>query len=175
MNRPVLVGKKVCLRELKASDATSISKNMNDPQVTKYVGWRYPFTMHDASALIQKYRKGMQNGTCYALGIEEKGKNTVIGTVAFVLMDEQRMPALDFWLGRRFWRRGYTEEAVRLMIKFGFKKLKLRRIYSAAFQRNKASNGLLLKVGFSEYRRRFTKLKGRRIKQIRYAMGEGIK
>lgn len=151
-------------------DASSISKNMNDAEVTGYAGWKYPFRAHDASKLIQKYRKGTQDGTCYALGIEEKGKNAIIGTVAFIMLDEQKIPAIDFWIGRAFWRRGYAEDALRLMIAFGFRKLHLNMIYSAAYQKNMASNNLLLKVGFKEYKRRFTKLKGKKIMQIMYVM-----
>lgn len=170
MKKLILTGRRISLRLLTLSDATSISKNMNNPEVTRYTGWKYPFTRQDATRIIKKYQKGMRRGTGYAFGIEEKGRNAIIGMVDFVLLDKQRMPALEFWLGKDFWRRGYSEEAVRLMINFGFKRLKLRRIYSAAFQRNKSSNGLLLKVGFKEYTRRFAELKRRRIKQVRYVM-----
>ncbi|WP_143522615.1 GNAT family N-acetyltransferase, partial [Pseudomonas sp. 2822-17] len=47
-----------------------------------------------------------------------------------------------------FWRKGYTSEAVKEVISYGFEGLDLNRIGAVVFIENQASNQLLSKMGF---------------------------
>lgn len=51
-------------------------------------------------------------------------------------------------MGKSYWGKGLTTEAVKLMLKFAFEKLKLHRIYANLFEKNIASRRVLEKCGF---------------------------
>ena len=61
---------------------------------------------------------------------------------------KSRCAEIDYWLGKNYWRRGLATEAMRLVLKFGFKKLKLHRIHAHTFEKNIASRKVLEKCGF---------------------------
>ena len=65
------------------------------------------------------------------MNIDEKNKNAEIG----------------YWLGKKYWGKGIMREAVKLILQFGFKKLKLERIYAKVLHPNVASAKLLEKSG----------------------------
>ena len=59
-----------------------------------------------------------------------------------------QMASIGYWVGRAFARRGYMTEAVRATLDFGFSQLGLHRIEAACIPDNRASRGLLEKIGF---------------------------
>ncbi len=55
--------------------------------------------------------------------------------------------AMGYGVNRTVWGRGYTTEAAKAMIHFGFQKLGLRRITSTCDVKNKASARVMEKAG----------------------------
>jgi ribosomal-protein-alanine N-acetyltransferase len=55
---------------------------------------------------------------------------------------------LGYWAGQKFERRGYTTEAVKLVVQFAFASLRLHRIEAACLPENTASRRVLEKAGF---------------------------
>lgn len=88
--------------------------------------------------------------------IDYKNKNTEIG----------------YWLGRKYWGKGIMKEAIKLILNFGFKKLKLVRIYARVMHPNISSAKLLEKSGFRyEGRMRKTILRrGKWMDELRYSI-----
>ncbi len=60
----------------------------------------------------------------------------------------QHCAEIGYWLGEKYWGQGITTQAVKLVTKYGFEKLGLRRIYAFVFIWNKASAKVLEKSGF---------------------------
>jgi len=74
-------------------------------------------------------------------------KGEVAGSVGFNKIEGYKAE-VGYWLARKYWGRGIMTKAVKLVTQFGFKKLKLRRIYAFVFTSNKASMNVLKKAGF---------------------------
>ncbi len=55
---------------------------------------------------------------------------------------------IGYWLAEKHWGKGIMTGAVRIICRFGFEKLGLRRIYAAVFPGNRASARVLEKAGF---------------------------
>ena len=55
---------------------------------------------------------------------------------------------LGFWLGREFWGKGYTSDAVWQLLHIAFKEKQLERLTAGALLTNRASTRVLEKVGF---------------------------
>jgi RimJ/RimL family protein N-acetyltransferase len=65
-------------------------------------------------------------------------------------LDNTRRDAeVGYWLGKQYWRRGITKEALTLILDYGFNTLELVRIYAKVLYHNLPSIRLLQRAGFS--------------------------
>lgn len=55
-----------------------------------------------------------------------------------------------YFIGENYQGKGFGTEAVKFLINFSFKKIKLRKISAEVYPRNKISIRLLKKLGFRE-------------------------
>jgi RimJ/RimL family protein N-acetyltransferase len=73
---------------------------------------------------------------------------------------ENKNAEIGYWLGKRYWGQKIIKEAIKLILNFGFKKLKLTRIYAKVMHPNISSSKLLEQLSFQyEGRMRKTYLK----------------
>ena len=56
---------------------------------------------------------------------------------------------LGYWVGEPYARRGYTTEAVALVLGYAFGELELHRVEASCLPNNAASRGVLDKLGFT--------------------------
>jgi len=143
-------GKRIILRKLRLSDTENIYRNLQDNEMVKWtLSIPWPYKKQDAIKFIRKTHYKIKKKTGYALGIVLNGTNRVIGVVDIFHIDwENKNAELGYWLGKKYWGKGYTTEAVKLMLKFAFEKLKLHRVYANLFEENIASRRVLEKTGF---------------------------
>ena len=59
---------------------------------------------------------------------------------------------LGYWLGKKYWGKGFATEAVGRLLELGFDELDLNEIYASYKVGNKASKKVLEKSGFQFYR-----------------------
>jgi RimJ/RimL family protein N-acetyltransferase len=140
-----IIGKKVILRRLKKGDEFSIYQNVRDKDIYRFMPpIPCPYTIKDARKFI---RSGSKKG--YQFGVVLKDKNEVIGTMALVPGKiNKKIAEAGYWLGKKYRRQGIGFEALELILNFGFKDLKLKRIFAKVIKGNFASAGLLEKHNF---------------------------
>jgi RimJ/RimL family protein N-acetyltransferase len=63
--------------------------------------------------------------------------------------DDTAEPALGYWLGQPYWRRGYAHEAVAALIDYGFRTLGLETIRAYTDPANAASQKVLRRCGLA--------------------------
>ncbi len=144
-----LLGKQINLRWLKKSDAQSLYENARDKEISRYTTLPYPYGLKEARDFIEKTIKNRHKKNVYELGIELKETNQIIGMIGLMKIDYKNKNAeIGYWLGKRYWRKGIIQEAVKLMLDFSFNRLKLVRIYAGVFHPNIPSAKLLEKCGF---------------------------
>jgi RimJ/RimL family protein N-acetyltransferase len=143
-------GKNINLRKLTKADAPSLYENARDKEISKYTFIPHPYRLEDARRFIRLTQRQWHKDKGYNLGIELKSTGRVIGMIGLAKVDWKNKSAeLGYWLGKRYWGKGYAAEAVKLMLWFGFGKLKLVRIWVRVFHHNHASARLLEKCGFT--------------------------
>lgn len=105
-----------------------------------------PYTRADAALFIGQCMNELPPKT-FAIQYGDQ----LVGTVGLVPQpDVYRISAeLGYWIGEPYWGKGIATEAVKLMIRYGFDQLGLKRIYAGVFDFNKASCRVLEKAGFS--------------------------
>jgi len=147
---PYLKGKKINLRRIRKSDAESIYQYCKDRAVSRYTFIPHPYRIEDAHTFIRFCHRKFHAQTNYILGMEHQETGKIIGTVSLDNVNYQHKNAeLGYALAQKFWRQGIATEAVRLMLIFGFKELKLKRIYARVMNPNIASIKLLESCGFT--------------------------
>jgi RimJ/RimL family protein N-acetyltransferase len=147
---PLLIeGRIINLRTLKISDAYSIYKNAKDREISKYTRLPYPYKLKYAYDFVRLCQENYKKKTDYELGIELKKIGKIIGTISLMHLDNTRRDAeVGYWLGKQYWRRGITKEALTLILDYGFNTLELVRIYAKVLYPNLSSIRLLQRTGF---------------------------
>jgi RimJ/RimL family protein N-acetyltransferase len=81
------------------------------------------------------------------LAIRQRNDGRLVGGIGLHPQMEYQQAELGYWIGLPFWGNGYATEAAREVIRYGFKTLKLHRIFAGHFEGNLASRAVLLKLG----------------------------
>ena len=145
---PTIKCKSFVLRQLNKKDVESLAKYANNKNVFKNLTDHFPspYTLKDSKNFISK-TISPKNTSHYAFGIEVEGE--VAGVISLVLKTKHKA-SFGYWLGEPFWGRGIMTEAVKKVTDFGFKNLKLKRIYAGVYPFNLASASVLIKNGFEK-------------------------
>ncbi|MDI6738243.1 MAG: GNAT family protein [Nanoarchaeota archaeon] len=139
---------KTILRTLKKSDAPQICGNISKEVVRWLPDIPYPYKIKDANLYIKRAIVNLENKNGYGFGILFGGK--IVGTVSLMEVDKHKKARLAYLLNKDYWKKGIMTEAVKLVILFGFQKLKLNKIYTGVIPENKDSYYLLKKLKFKE-------------------------
>lgn len=138
------------LRPLKKGDEESLAKNINNKKIYQAtLRIPYPYTLKNADKWIneclKEYTKEKPKELVWVIDINSE----VCGSIGLEKIEGHKAE-IGFWLAEKCWNKGIMTEAVKRLTEFGFKKLKLRRIYAYVFLFNKASMRVLEKAGFEK-------------------------
>jgi RimJ/RimL family protein N-acetyltransferase len=137
---------------LEKKDLEALVENVNNLNVSRHLTVvPYPYRKKDGEDFVKGCKKKIQQKprTDYNLGITFKKEDRLIGMISIMHVDRfQGTAEIGYWLGERYWKQGIMTEAVRRVLDYAFKTLKLRRIDICAFTENKGSNALIKKRGF---------------------------
>lgn len=145
----LIKGQKINLRHLKKEDAESITKNLNNRDVSRYTARiNYPYKLKDAREFIKFSKKKNLNQIVW--GIEDPATKKIIGIIDLsnINYHNSKGAILGYWLGKKYWGRGIMSEVVKLILNYSFQKLKLVRVQATFMEPNQASKKVLEKHGF---------------------------
>jgi ribosomal-protein-alanine N-acetyltransferase len=138
------------LRELVPTDAEAVYRIYADDRVTRFYDLDTFDDVRQATELIRRQRARFQRGEGLRWGITQRENNVIIGTAGYVFSQHNAQGGIGYDLARPYWRKGIMSEALLLVIHYGFSSLKLNRIQALVIPGNRASVGLLMKLGFQE-------------------------
>ncbi|MFC7441498.1 GNAT family N-acetyltransferase [Laceyella putida] len=178
-----LVGEHIYLRLYDDSDA----KDLADLHKRNREFFLRVSPLHDESFYTQEHQalrieqalKKAKEGQTYAFGIFLKETDELIGdiTLAQILRGNFESCYTGFALDQKHNGRGYTTEALKLIVKFAFEELKLHRIEAHAMPENLGSIRVLEKAGFKKegIARKNVKINGKwEDHQIMAIINEGV-
>jgi len=153
---PVLETKNLILRQLTEDDANDVFNYFSKDDVFKYYNLNKFTKLKQAERLIKHFNKQFFYSKHIRWGISLKKNNKIIGSCGYhhcdfnVLQKFDYKAEIGYELTPEYWRKGIMTEALKEIIKYGFKELKLNRIEALIIPENIASRKLVEKVGFIE-------------------------
>jgi len=140
----VIETKRLRLVTLSESDITELVPLIGDRRVAATtLRIHQPITENDAREFLNSPAK--ENELRMGVRLRENGR--LLGGIGLHPYPEHKRAELGYWIGVPYWGQGFATEAAREVVKYGFEKAQLNRIFAAHFKHNPASGKVLQKIG----------------------------
>ncbi|MCL1990863.1 MAG: GNAT family N-acetyltransferase [Defluviitaleaceae bacterium] len=143
--------KRLSLRPFTTDDANSMYNNWaNNPEVTKYLSWEFHENIDETKQLLMNWISEYKNMAYYQWAIVMKEEsNEPVGSISVVgKNDLVKSLAIGYCIGKQWWNKGITSEALAAIVKFFFEEVKVNRIAANFLPENSNSGKVLSKCGF---------------------------
>jgi ribosomal-protein-alanine N-acetyltransferase len=146
---PVIETERLLLRKISLADELPFFEIRSDEQAMKYIDRPRAKSPEDAVFLINMMLDLIARNQGLTWAITRKEDPVLIGTMHLWKIDpEHHRAEIGYMLNTREHRKGYMQEAILPVIRFGFSNLKLHSIEACVNPANQASIALLEKNGF---------------------------
>lgn len=143
----MLKGKNFILRKIKKSDFDSWAGNIIDKVIDKNFVTN-PRNLKEAEKefrdKLKENRKKKKDSDDFVI----ETNSMAVGEIGLHLIIPNLSAKVDYWIGKDYRGKGIVTNALRLIVDYGFKKHRLRRVYAQTRTFNKASARVLEKAGF---------------------------
>ncbi|MCL2683858.1 MAG: GNAT family N-acetyltransferase [Synergistaceae bacterium] len=119
-----------------------------DPEVTQYMTWQAHSDITVTEQILSEWTASYseENYSQWCIALKETGEP--IGSIGVVTSrDDLNMVQIGYCIGRKWWRRGYTTEALAELVRFFFEEAGMNRIESRHDIRNANSGKVMVKAG----------------------------
>ncbi len=140
---------RLILRPWGESDAVDLFKYASHPAIGPIAGWESHTSIQNSRKIIRDVLSGPES---YAVVLKETGQ--LVGSIRLSLGKKSKIglpgseAEIGYWIGVPYWGQGLIPEAVRELIRHGFKNLNLEMIWGGYFDGNTKSKRVLEKCGF---------------------------
>lgn len=146
---PNMATSRLRLEELKEENDEDLLEFFSDFEVMKYYGMKPLESTEDTRKLINKFADKYQKQVAIRWGISIREEIKIIGTCGYHNWVKGYFKAeIGYELSSIYWKKGLMTEALKEVIKFGFKDMNLNRIEALVYPENLASLEMLKKIGF---------------------------
>jgi RimJ/RimL family protein N-acetyltransferase len=159
-SQPTIFSERIQLRPFEPSDADDVSKLAGDRAIADTtIRIPHPYGEGVAEKWIATHRRAFRKKESVVFAVVVRATGRLIGAIGLELDMPNESAELGYWIGKRYWNRGYATEAAETILMYGFTELGLHRIHSHHFLRNAASGRVLEKIGMKRegLRRRHVK------------------
>jgi ribosomal-protein-alanine N-acetyltransferase len=144
---PVLKGENVVLRPPRDGDAARFVEWFADPEVTRYLAERFPFSIHQEEAFFKRVSESPSD-VWWAIEAEDR----TIGATGIHRIDWINSHAITGTVigDKSCWRKGYGSEVMAIRTEYAFTQLNLHKLKSGAIMDNEPSKRALQKAGYRQ-------------------------
>lgn len=140
---------RLILRRFTMYDAEMMFRNWaSDPEVTKYLTWPTHKNPDISREVIKNWISGYEADNKYDWAIELKTIREPIGSIAAVKVEDNIDSVhIGYCIGKPWWHKGYTSEALTSLVRFFFEEIGANRIEARFDPRNPNSGRVMEKAG----------------------------
>ena len=145
---PILRTDRLLLRKLDFDDFPQLVRHANNKNISDYIlNIPYPYREPDAAFRYAYITKGFNEKSRFVFAIIDKASEGFIGEVSLHL-EGKELAQMGYWIAEDHWKNGYASEAVAAVVKFGFQRLGMMKIYASCHQQNIASQRVVERNDF---------------------------
>ncbi|MBN1354723.1 GNAT family N-acetyltransferase [bacterium] len=148
LTRSNLYTERLTLRPFTAADAPSVKRLAGEKEIAaNTLLIPHPYKDKMAEQWIETHARDFLEDRAAVFAITIRETKELTGAISLNIIREDEKAELGYWIGKPYWNRGYCTEAAARILGYGFRELKLNRIYAVHFLRNPASGRVLEKIG----------------------------
>lgn len=148
MTTPILETERLILRPFTDSDVQDVFDCWeSDPDVARYMFWTSHNDIEKTKEWIAFEIGQIEKDDWYRFALVLKENNELIGTALVYYEEEVQCWEIGYNLGKKYWGKGYTTEAVKRVIEFA-EELGITEIVGRYAKENPASGKVMEKLGF---------------------------
>jgi len=145
----VLETERLILRRFTLEDAEAMFRNWaGDPEVTKYLTWPTHSSADISRNVIKIWLTDYESDNIYNWAIQLKSLGEPIGSIGAVkVADNTNSVEIGYCIGRHWWHKGYTSEALTRLVRFFIEEVGANRVEARFDPRNIYSGKVMMKAG----------------------------
>ena len=148
---PDLESERLFFRKIVSSDASDLFSIRSNDDVMRFMDVSRFKSISDAEKMIGSIEESYQIESGVNWGIIEKHSNIFVGYFGFFRLIPQHCRAeIGYALNAKYWGKGYMNETINIMARFGFKIMNLHSIEANINPKNEKSKKVLEKIGFKK-------------------------
>jgi RimJ/RimL family protein N-acetyltransferase len=152
--------KRLILRAWQESDAESLYKYAQNPNVGPIAGWQPHTSVENSLEIIKTVLSADET---YAVVLKETGE--AVGGAGIITSNSDFHSAeitkneceIGYWIGEPFWGQGLIPEVVNELVRYAFENLRLTAVWCACFDGNEKSKRVQEKCGFVYHHTEYNK------------------
>ncbi len=141
---------RLVLRPFRPEDAVPMYDNWaSDPEVTKYLTWPAHESPEVTRMVLADWVASYEKDNYYQWAIELEGQP--VGSISAVHIHEKTNAVeVGYCIGKRWWHRGITSEALAAVIDFFFREVGANRVHARHDPNNPNSGAVMAKCGMTQ-------------------------
>jgi len=147
---------RLIIRDNIESDLDDHHRLISDQEIMSYLSDIHTHSLEESKknlkfSIEESQKKDARS--CYFFAMIDKKDNTYIGAIGLTLLDQNETGGnaeLGYFILKEFWNKGYTTEAAKAVISFGFNKLKIHKITTGCTLENTRSEHIMKKLGMEK-------------------------
>jgi ribosomal-protein-alanine N-acetyltransferase len=145
---PLLMGRRVLLREPRADDAEAVFLYSSDPEVTRFLAFETPADLDETLAFLARCLEFRRQDREYVFIIADVKGDRPLGVTGLRHIElPMRTAQIGSWVARAHWGSGANAEAKRLLLNYAFGSLGLHRVEARIAIDNLRSRRAFEKLG----------------------------
>ena len=145
---PTLRTRRLTLRAFTSTDAHRVQRLAGDRSIAETtLTLPHPYADGVAEQWIANHQRRLEAGEMVNFAVIRQRGNILIGAMNLILELPRAQAEIGFWIGRRYWKRGYCTEAGLAVLDYGFTVFRLQEVCGTHLKRNPASGRVLHKLG----------------------------
>ncbi|MGH2697685.1 MAG: GNAT family N-acetyltransferase [Actinomycetota bacterium] len=138
----------IAIRSWRNSDLVHLVNLLGDPAVARWTGIPEPYTRKEAKLFFKTNARQEAMGVGTDSAIVDATADEVLGGVGLKLTAAHATAEVGYWVAAHARRRGIATRAVRLMARWAFEDLEVKRLELLTHLDNEASERVAEKCGF---------------------------
>jgi RimJ/RimL family protein N-acetyltransferase/nitrite reductase/ring-hydroxylating ferredoxin subunit len=139
----------IALRSFRLDDVAAITAACQDPEIQRWIPMLpVPYTQIDALRYVEMTLQAQAEGSSAEVAIVDQASDRLLGSIGIRMGDGPRRASIGYWVAPEARGRGVATRALRLMVRWGFERLRIERLALWTVPGNRASHLVAQKVGF---------------------------